>query len=55
MNKELEKEIKRVNASFNYFCRQAERARTAKTLAKWIRFMNINSAYSEKIVKGFEK
>ena len=52
MNKELEKEIKRVNASFNYFCRQAERAKTAKTLEKWIRFMKINRAYYEKLVEG---
>ena len=52
MNKELEKEIKRVNASFNYFCRQAERAKTEKTLEKWIRFMKINRAYYEKLVEG---
>ena len=55
MNKELEKEIKRVNASFNYFCRQAERAKTAKTLEKWTRFMTMNRAYYEKLLKGFEK
>ena len=52
MNKELEKEIKRVNASFNYFCRQADRSKTAKTLEKWIRFMKINRAYYEKLVEG---
>ena len=52
MTKELEKEIKRVNASFNYFCRQAERAKTAKTLEKWIRFMKTNRAYHEKLVEG---
>ena len=52
MNKELEKEIKRVNASFNYFCRQADRAKTAKTLEKWIRFMKINRDYYEKLVEG---
>ena len=51
MNKELEKEIKRVNASFNYFCRQAERAKTAKTLEKWIRFMKINRTYYEKLIE----
>ena len=52
MNKELEKEIKRVNASFNYFCRQADRAKTAKTLEKWIRLMKTNRAYYEKLVEG---
>ena len=51
MNNKLEKEIKRVNASFNFFCRQAERAKTAKTLEKWIRFMKINRAYYDKLVE----
>ena len=51
MNKEMEKEIKRVNASFNYFCRQADRAKTAKTLEKWIRFMKINRAYYEQLIE----
>ena len=52
MNKELEKEIKRVNASFNYFCRQADRAKTAETHEKWIRFMKINRSYYEKLDEG---
>ena len=55
MNNKLEKEIKRVNASFNYFCRQAERAKTAKTLEKWVQFMKINRAYYEKIIRETEK
>ena len=52
MNKELEKEIKRVNASFKYFCRQADRAKPAKTLENWIRFMKLNRAYYETLVEG---
>ena len=52
MTKELEKEIKRVNASFKYFCRKADSAKTAKTLEKWVMFMKINRAYYEKLIEG---
>ena len=50
----MTEEIKRVNASFKYFCRQADRAKTAKTLEKWVQFMKINRAYYEKLIRKEE-